>query len=336
MRNLVEKLIEGTDLSEVESRRLLEALTKDDLDEVLATAALVALRTKGETAEELRGFALGLRDLALRPDIPSNTPAVDVVGTGGDGSGSLNLSTGSALVAAAAGVPIVKHGNRSISSSSGSADVLAALGLEMPMDPAMAGETFAKTGFTFLFAPSYHPAMKAIAPVRRALGVRTLFNLAGPLANPATPPFHVIGAYSLPVARMIAETLAGMPIERAFVVHGAPGWDEVTPVGPYHLIDVGVGSVEESIEDPADFGFERCAPESLIGGDAVHNATRISQVLEGEMSPHRDALILGASLALRVFGSPRSDAIDRARAAIEDGAAARLVEGLVGERAANV
>ena len=336
MRPLLEKLIEGTDLTEAESRNLLEALTADELDEMLAAAALIALRTKGETAEELRGFALGLRELAIRPDIPVDTPAVDVVGTGGDGSGSLNLSTGSALVAAASGVPIVKHGNRSISSSSGSADVLAALGLEMPLDPVRAGKLFAETGFTFLFAPAYHPAMKAIAQVRRALGVRTLFNLAGPLANPATPPFHVIGAYSLPVARMIAQTLSGMPIERAFVVHGAPGWDEVTPVGPYHLIEVRVGAVEETLEDPADFGFERCAPESLIGGDADHNAKRISQVFDGEVSPHRDALILGASLALRVFGAPQTDAVDRARAAIEEGAAASLVGDIVGQRAANV
>ena len=336
MRPIVEKLIEGTDLTEAESRDLLEALTADDLDELLAAAALIALRTKGETADELRGFALGLRDLAVRPDIPTDTPAVDVVGTGGDGSGSLNLSTGSALVAAAAGVPIVKHGNRSISSSSGSADVLAALGLEMPLDPKRAGRLFAETGFTFLFAPAYHPAMKAIAPVRRALGVRTLFNLAGPLANPATPPFHVIGAFSLPVARMIAQTLSGMPIERAFVVHGAPGWDEVTPVGPYHIIDVHVGSVEETIEDPADFGFERCAPESLIGGDGAHNATRIIQVFDGELSPHRDALILGASLAQRVTGVSVEDAIDRARGAIEDGSAAKLVRSLVDRRAANV
>lgn len=336
MRWLLGKLIEGIDLTEQESRRLLEDLTADGLDEILATAALIALRTKGETADELRGFALGLRDLAIRPDIPPDTQAVDVVGTGGDGSGSLNLSTGAALVVAAAGVPVVKHGNRSISSRSGSADVLSALGLNLPLDPLNAGQTLADTGFTFLFAPAYHPAMKTIAPVRRALAVHTLFNLAGPLANPAAPPFHVIGAYNLAMARTMAETLAGMPMERAFVVHGAPGWDEPTPVGPYHLFDVRPGSVEETVEDPSEFGFARCSPEDLIGGDADHNAGRIVQVFEGEKGPHRDALILGASLALRVVGNPPSESLHRARTAIEDGAAGRLMEQLAVRKAAHV
>lgn len=336
MRQLLGKLIEGIDLTEQESRQLLEDLTSEDLDEILAAAALIALRTKGETADELRGFAMGLRELAIRPDIPLDVEAVDVVGTGGDGSGSLNLSTGAALVAAAAGIPVVKHGNRSISSRSGSADVLAALGLELPLDPLQAGQSLADTGFTFLFAPSYHPAMKSIAPVRRALAVRTLFNLAGPLANPAAPPFHVIGAYSLPMARKMAETLAGMPMERAFVVHGDPGWDEATPIGPYHVIEVRPGSVEETVEDPADFGFGRCSPDDLIGGDADHNASRILQVFEGEESPHRDALILGASLALRVVGASPGEAIERARAAIDQGDAARLVGRLASTPAAHV
>lgn len=328
MRHLVEKLVEGAHLSESESRELLDALTASDLDQVLSAAALTALRTKGETAEELRGFALGLRELALRPDIDREVRAVDVVGTGGDGSGSLNLSTGSALAAAAAGIPVIKHGNRSISSQSGSADVLAALGMEMPLDGARAGAVFERTGFTFLFAPSYHPAMKAIAPVRGSLGVRTIFNLAGPLANPASPPFGVIGAYSLDVARMMAETLSGMPIERAFVIHGSPGWDEVTPVGPYHLFDVARGSIIESIEDPADMGLARCSATDLMGADAAHNARRIRDVFDGERGAHRDALVLGASLALRVTGVDRTSAIQRVAAAIDDGSASRLLHQL--------
>lgn len=328
MRHLVELLIEGQDLTEAQSGELLAALTEENLDVILAAAALIALRTKGETADELRGFALGLRDLAVRPEIPDDVQAVDVVGTGGDGSGSLNLSTGSALLAAAAGVPIVKHGNRSISSQSGSADVLSALGLQVPLGSEEAGLLFERIGFTFLFAPAYHPAMQSIAPVRRALAVRTLFNLAGPLANPATPPFHVIGAYSLEMARTMAETLAGMPGERAFVVHGAPGWDEVTPVGPYHLFDVRPDSVEESVEDPLDFGIDRCSPSDLIGGDADHNARAIRDVFEGERGPHRDALVLGASLALRVGGHDAEEALDLAASAIDEGKAASLVRSL--------
>jgi anthranilate phosphoribosyltransferase len=328
VRHLVERLIDRRDLTETQSRELLIALTEEDLDEIIAAAALIALRTKGETADELRGFALGLRDLAIRPEIPEDVRAVDVVGTGGDGSGSLNLSTGSALVAAAAGVPIIKHGNRSISSQSGSADVLAALGLDVPLGPRDAGTLFERIGFTFLFAPAYHPAMKSIAPVRRSLAVRTLFNLAGPLANPATPPFHVIGAYSLEMAGIMAETLAGMPSERAFVVHGSPGWDEVTPAGPYHLFDVRPGSVDETVEDPLDSGIDRCSPSDLIGRDAEHNAQRIRNVFEGEQGPHRDALILGASLALRVVGHDPEEALRRAAAAIDDGKAASVAQGL--------
>ena len=328
MRDLLEKIVSSEDLSEDEARQLLDKMTSGDVDQVVAGAALAGLRLKGETADEVRGFALRLRELAIRPDIPEGTPAVDVVGTGGDGSGSLNLSTGSALLAAAAGAPVIKHGNRSISSKSGSADALEALGLQVPLDAAQAAARFRTTGFTFLFAPAYHPAMKSIAPVRAALGLRTIFNIAGPLANPATPPFHVIGAYSLAMARVMADTLAGMPIERAFVVHGEPGWDEATPIGPYHLFDVRPGEVSESIEDPTSFGLERCDESELAGSDAAHNAAQIRTVFEGERSPHRDALVLGASLALRVMGETPVEAISRASSAIDDGAALKLVNGL--------
>ncbi|MEX0826195.1 MAG: anthranilate phosphoribosyltransferase [Acidimicrobiia bacterium] len=328
MRDLVEKVVSGDRLTELEARRLLDGMTDPATDPVLSSAALVGLRVRGETADELRGFALRLRELAIRPEIPADVQAVDVVGTGGDASGSLNLSTGAALVAAAAGIPVIKHGNRSVSSRSGSADVLEALGLDLPWEAARAGEVFARTGFTFLFAPSFHPAMKAIAPVRRALGIRTIFNLAGPLANPATPPFHVIGAYDLATARMMAATLAGMPLERAFVIHGEPGWDEPTPVGPYHLLEVTPGSISESVEDPADFGIPRCSAEELEGGDAEHNALRLRRALEGETGPHRDAILLGAALAIRLFGEDAASGLARAADAIDSGAAGRLLDRL--------
>ena len=330
MRDLVENIVSGIDLTEEEAGELLNHLTDPEVDPVLAAAALAGLRTKGETPDELRGFALGLRRLAVRPDIPTDVPAVDVVGTGGDGSGSLNLSTGSALVAAAAGAPVIKHGNRAISSQSGSADVLAALGMSVPWDGAKAGEMFNETGFTFLFAPAYHPAMKSIASVRRALGIRTIFNMAGPLANPARPPFHVIGVFSLDGARMVADTLAGMPIERAFVVHGEPGWDEPTPVGPYQLFEVTPGSVILTVEDPADFGITRCRAEDLLGGEPVFNAAELLKVLNGQTGPHRDALVLGASLALRVTGQAKDpvDGLAKAMAAIDSGRALALVERL--------
>jgi anthranilate phosphoribosyltransferase len=187
---------------------------------------------------------------------------------------------------------------------------------------------FESTGFTYLFAPMFHPSMKAVAPVRQSMGTRTIFNLVGPLANPARAPHLVVGAFSVDAARMMAATLAGMDITRAFVIHGEPGWDEPTPVGPYLLLEVFPGEVNERTEDPADFGIAACAPEDLVGGDPAHNAQAIRDVFAGQLGPHRDALILGASLALRVRGVPTGEALNRVTTAIDDGAAAGLVERL--------
>jgi len=326
LRGWLDGLLEKRSLVVDEARALLVALTDAQLPPALAGALLAAIRAKGVTAEELRGFALGMRSLARRPAFaPAELAgAVDIVGTGGDKSGSFNLSTGASLLAAAAGLTVVKHGNRSVSSKAGSADVLEALGLALPLDEQRAAACLAATGFTFLFAPHYHPAMKAIGPVRHALGVRTVFNILGPLTNPAEPPFHVIGAYNDATARLMAEALAGLPLTRAFVIHGAAGWDEPSPLGPFLLLDVRPGQVRESQRAPADYGIAVCQEEHLQGGDAAYNATALTQVLRGEdHGPHRDALLLGAALALEVTGraaSPR-EAIALARAAIDDGRA---------------
>lgn len=323
---ILEAWLERRDLDEARAAALLDALAAGELEPAIAGALLVALRMKGEAPAEIRGFALAMRRLARRPDLPAGGGYIDIVGTGGDASGSLNLSTGSALLAAACGLAVVKHGNRSVSSASGSADVLAELGLPIPLDEALAGRCLSETGFTFLFAPHYHTAMKHIAPVRKALGVRTVFNILGPLTNPAEPPFHVIGAFSEPVAAVMAKTLAGMPIERAFVVHGAAGWDEATPVGPFSCYDVRPGRVSRRVLDPADYGLEPCGTDALLGTDARGNAARLKAALQGEDTPaHRDALALGAGLALEVTGAvPELGAgVARARAALSDGTAGR-------------
>jgi len=326
------RVLDGGDLTEAEAEAALARLAGGSLDPAAAGAFLAALKLKGETTAEVRGFARGMRRLAVRPEIPDTLRrrAVDVVGTGGDGSGSLNLSTGSALLAAAAGVPVVKHGNRSITSRSGSADVLERLGLPMPLGPAAARRCLERTGFTFLFAPRFHPAMRHVAPVRRALGVRTVFNLLGPLTNPAAPPFHVIGAWDEKVAGQLADVLSGLPIERGFVIHGEPGWDEATPCGPFTLFDVRPGRVERETRDPADLGLPRCAPADLRGGEAVTNARALRDALGGTPGPHRDALALGAALALEVSGvaADAQAALARARGAIERGAAVRLLDDL--------
>lgn len=330
MNELLERLIRGTDLSEAEATKLLVALTEESFPPARAGALLTALRCKGETAAEVRGFVSGMRSLAVRPDIPDDTSGVDVVGTGGDHSGSLNLSTGSALLTAACGQLVIKHGNRSISSRSGSADVLESLGVALPLDPASAGAYLEQTGFTFLFAPSFHPAMKAIAPVRGTLGIRTIFNILGPLCNPAQPPFYVIGAFDPDVAALMADALSGLAIERAFVVHGAASWDEATPVGPFLLFDVTPGSVTMTERDPAKFGIPPSSTADLLGGDASENAKQIRAVFAGERGAHRNALILGAALALEVTGTaPSPDAgIEQAGAALDDGSATALLDRL--------
>jgi anthranilate phosphoribosyltransferase len=325
---MLEQLVNGRDLDQSDALDLLEQLATGTTDPALAGSLLTALRCKGECAAEIRGFALGMRKLARRPDIPDGPGYVDIVGTGGDGSGSLNLSTGSALLTAACGVPIVKHGNRSITSRSGSADVLAALGLPLPLDEVEAGRCLAETGFTFLFAPHYHPAMQHIGPIRLALKIRTVFNILGPLVNPAAPPFHVIGAASEPLASLMADALAEMPLERAFVIHGLNGWDEATPIGPFRCFDVKPGQVSRQTRDPLDFGIARCNTSDLAGGDAVENAARLAAALDGKDNrAHQGALIIGAALALEVTGQAPDFAagISQARAALENGSGSTLL-----------
>jgi anthranilate phosphoribosyltransferase len=330
-RELLTQLLERRHLSEAQAQELLAHLTDAALPPALAGGLLAALAAKGVVADEARGLARAMRRLARRPELPAQLRAIDIVGTGGDASGSLNISTGTALLVAACGLPVVKHGNRSVSSRCGSADVLEALGLPVPLDAAAAARCLSETGFTFLFAPHYHPATRALAPVRAALGVRTVFNILGPLVNPAQPPLHLVGAYSLEVARLIAETFQGLPIERTFVVHGAEGWDEPTPVGPFTVFDVRPGTMLQSERSAADYGLPPCAVAELAGGDAAQNARALEAVLQGRShGAHRDCLLLGAALALEVAGAastPR-EGVARAAAAIEGGAAARLLAAL--------
>jgi anthranilate phosphoribosyltransferase len=331
LRETLEQLLSGKSLPEAQAEELLRAITGADMPPALGGAFLAALRSKGVTADELRGFARAMRALARRPAIAASPRAIDIVGTGGDASGSFNLSTGAALLTAACGVDVVKHGNRSVSSKSGSADVLEQLGLRLPLDEAAAGACLAATKFTFLFAPHYHPAMKAVAPIRQAMGVRTVFNILGPLTNPAAPLFQLTGAFNLPTAQLMAEALSGLAVERAFVVHGAEGWDEPTPLGPFTVLDVRPGQVKAEIRSPSDYGLDLCGATDLAGGDAAANAHALKAVLTGaDKGAHRDALLLGAALALEIVGKvdhPR-DGVALARQAIDSGAARRTLDAL--------
>ncbi len=328
---LLDGLLNGNDIGEQQAYDLMRQFAAGDLDPAFAGALLAGLRAKGETAEEIRGFARAMREVAVHPEIPDGAPTVDTVGTGGDGSGSLNLSTGTGLLAAACGSRVVKHGNRSVSSKSGSADMLECLGMPLPLHEKEAVDCLQATNFTFLFAPAYHPAMKSVMPVRGAMGVRTVFNILGPLTNPASTPYQLIGAFSQHMAKLMAEALAGLDIERAFVVHGEPGWDEATPVGEFWLYDATPGNVTESRRTPEDYGLAPCAPEDLAGGDAEHNAKELVRVFTGEdKGPHRDALLMGTSLVLEVQGLAKDakDGVARAAAAIDDGRAAAFLDKL--------
>ena len=331
MREMLEQLLEGQDLDETQASGLLRGLTDPDLDPAVKGALLAALRAKGETAAEIRGMALGMR-AAARPVAvdPDGSPLIDTCGTGGDGSHTINISTAASLVLAAAGLRVVKHGNRSISSKSGSADVLEALGIRLPAGPSEAELQLSRTGWTFLFAPHFHPSMKAVVPVRRAMKVRTAFNLLGPLTNPATPRHQVIGAFSPEACALMAGAMCGMPIDRVSVVHGAPGWDEATPVGPFRLWDVTPGQVVEREVDPEEhYGVPRCAPEDLQGGDAAENAAALKAVFDGATGPHRDAILLNAAVAIETVGLAEGrEALAKAAEAVDKGLVRALLASL--------
>jgi len=333
--SVLETLLDNHDLEETGAAELLRELIDREVPDAAKGAVLAALRAKGETVEEVRAMAIALRDQATAVDLPSWECRVDTCGTGGDGAGSINISTATALVVAAMGIPVVKHGNRSVSSRSGSADVIEALGIGVATSPQEVEASLAATGFAFLFAPAFHPAMKAVSPVRKALGVRTVFNLLGPLANPAAPTHQLMGAYSSRAAGLLAGALAGMGLERAFVVHGSPAWDEATPVGPFLLLDVFEGKVRERAVDPAEYGLKRCRPEDLRGGDPSKNARLLEEVLRGDAGPRRDAVVLNAALVLQlVHDLPPLEAAERVTDTLESGTAATMLARLRARRAA--
>jgi anthranilate phosphoribosyltransferase len=276
---------------------------------------------------EIAGCAEAMRDHVL-PVRPERTDLVDTAGTGGDGARTLNISTAAAFVAAAAGAAVAKHGNRAVSSASGSADVMEALGFELEQPPERIARSIDLHGFGFMFAPMHHPAMKHAAPVRRELGTRTVFNLLGPLTNPAGARAQVVGVYSPVLARTVADVLSLLGTSRAFVVHGAGGVDELSPAGLNLVFDVSGDGVTELTVDPVDVGIERCRTEELQGGDAAANAGAIRRVLEGEGGGRRDAILLNGAAALVAAGlaADLREALELARDAIDSGAAAERLE----------
>ncbi len=332
LRPLLERVLSGADLDERAAEEALVSLTTAGSPPVLQAALLIALRAKGESAGELVGLARGMLALARGP-IERQAPLVDTCGTGGDKSGSFNLSTAAALLVASLGIPVAKHGNRSVSSRCGSADLLEELGVSFPADPRDASAALAASGFVFLFAPHFHPAAAALAPVRRELGVRTVFNLLGPLVNPARPSHQLVGACTAGAARTLALALARLSPGRAFVVHGSGGFDEATPAGPFLLCEVTPGDVQEHSLDPRDFGLRPCLAADLAGGDARANASRLRALFAGEQGPVRDAVCLNAALVLLLVGRERDPraAVRAAAAALDDGRARALLERVCGD-----
>ncbi len=281
IREVLERLLAGESLSAATTEECFTALMAGEWSEPEQAAFLVALRAKGETAGEVAAAARVLRSFAV-PVATSRTPLVDTCGTGGDGAHTLNISTGAALVAAACGVTVAKHGNRSVSSRCGSADVLEALGVPLELEPEKLGALLDAVGFAFLFAPRLHPAMRAVMPVRRVLGVRTVFNLLGPLANPAGVKRQVVGVYSAAVMPLVAGALAELGAEHAWVVHGEDGLDELSVCAPTRVIEVRAGKITgELVVDPSKLGIPRAARADLAGGDAAENAKRLSAILAG-------------------------------------------------------
>lgn len=332
-QELVERILDGWGLNVDQAGALLALLIDPGEVPERKAALLGALRARGESAEEVRGLAMAMRRMATPFERDPGVPVVDTCGTGGDGSQSLNVSTAAGLLAAACGLRVAKHGNRSVSSQSGSADVLLELGIPVDLTPEAASFVLGRDGFAFLYAPHYHAATGGVVGVRRALATRTVFNLLGPLSNPAAPEYQLVGAWSEEVATLMADALAGMPVRRAFVVHGEPGWDEATPCGPFLLLDVRDGEVHRSRVDPAEAGVVRCAPEELRGGAPAQNAARMDAVLRGnEISAYTDAVVLNTGLVLQVAGAVEdlASGVARARAHILDGTAGRLLDRLAG------
>src|SRR5271165_3629638 len=342
-------------LSRAEAREIMAEVLAGQCTDAQIAALLIALRMKGETVEEIVGFAEAIRAAAAplpirgadalvvsgtgRDALAEESPAdsssvdaslVDTSGTGGDASGTFNISTATALVTAGAGVRVAKHGNRSISSKCGSADVVEALGVNIQLSPERAAQCLREVGICFLYAPNLHPAMKQVQTVRRELRMRTMFNLLGPLTNPARASGQVVGVYSLDLVEKLAEALSMLGLRRALVVHGLDGLDEISITCTTRVAEAREGSVRSYEIEPEEFGMTRAALENIAGGDALENASIIRAVLGGEKSPRRDVVLLNAAAALVAAG--RTDhiaaAIPLAARSIDSGAAAGKLEAL--------
>jgi anthranilate phosphoribosyltransferase len=323
---ILKRVASGERLSAAEAASAFAAMIRGGVSEMRMAAFLTALAVRGPSVSEITGAARAMRAAMTKVEAPRN--AIDVCGTGGDGAGTLNVSTATAFVVAACGVPVAKHGNRAMSSRTGAADVLETLGVPINLDAEAARKSLANPGFAFLFAPSYHPAMKNVGPVRRDLGFRTVFNLLGPICNPAGVRRQLIGIYAREWLEPVAQVLAELGTEKAWIVHGSDGLDELSTTGPTRVAMLENGQVTVRDIVPEDAGIPRATLAALKGGTAEDNARAIRDLLEGAKSAFRDIVLLNSAAALVVAGgaSDLRDGVTRAAEAIDTGRAANALE----------
>jgi anthranilate phosphoribosyltransferase len=324
------RLAEGKSISGEEAYGALRAIMTGEATPAQIAAFITALRIRGETPDIIAGAARAMREQFTAVE-PHHARVVDTCGTGGDGAHTFNISTAAALVTAGAGVPVAKHGNKSVSSHCGSADVLAELGVNITVDATVMSACLKEVGIAFLFAPSLHPAMKHAIGPRREIGIRTIFNILGPLSNPAGAKRGVLGVYSKDLATVLAEALVQLGAEHMFVVHGEDGLDEISIAAPTHLAEVRDGAVRTYRLHPSEYGIKPAKPEDLRGGDPADNATIIRAVLDGQQGPRRDIVLLNAAVAIMTGEQAASieEGIKAAANAIDSGAARAKLEQLI-------
>src|SRR6201992_1002015 len=329
LKSIIGKVATGATLSSDEAAAAFDAMMSGEATPSQMGGLLMALRVRGETVDEITGAVSAVRAKMLRVKAPAN--AVDIVGTGGDGSGSVNVSTCASFIVAGAGIPVAKHGNRALSSRSGAADVLSSLGVKIDLSPDAVGRCIREAGIGFMFAPAHHPAMKNVNPTRVELATRTIFNLLGPLSNPAGVKRQMVGVFSRQWMQPLAQVLKNLGAESIWVVHGSDGLDEITLTGPTFVAALENGNVRSFEVSPEDAGLGRVGGEALKGGDADANAVALRSVLDGKPSAYRDVALLNAAAALIVAGKAKSlsDGVALGTTSLVSGAAAARLKHLI-------
>lgn len=329
IKEAIVKLINKEDLVYGEARGVMDEIMSDKASQIQMSAFLTALSMKGETIEEITAFAAEMRNHCIK--LPHNQKVLEIVGTGGDKSNSFNISTASSIVVSAAGIPVAKHGNRAASSKCGAADVLEALGVNIQMPPEKSTQMLSKIGICFLFAQNYHIAMKYVAPVRKELSIRTVFNILGPLSNPAGADMQLMGVYEEALVEPMARVLSNLGVKNAMVVYGQDGLDEISMSAPTTVCEVKNGWVKSYVIEPEEFGFTRCKKEDLVGGTPEENALILKEILGGMGGPKADAVILNSAAALYVAkeGLAFEEAISTVRGVIAEGRALKQLNQFV-------